>query len=84
MGIRKSKHICIYRSKLWDMTHQAILGFVPLIILCCASLSVALGYKWFFPAINTNLARLKTYSMLVRHSGGWILISGCCLQYVIF
>lgn len=48
---------------MWEMTHQSILGFVP---LSFASLSVAHGYKWFPNgnlAINTNLAKLKTYNL---------------------
>lgn len=61
---------------MWEMTHQSILRFVLLIILSCASLSVAPGYKWFpngKPAINTNLAKLKTYS----------LCSGCLTEGLI-
>ena len=46
---------------MWDMTHESTLGFLPLV--SSASLSVAHGN----PAINNNLAKLKTYSLC---SGG--------------
>lgn len=70
---------------MWEMTHESILGFVPLIMLSCASLSVARGNKWFpngNPAINNNLAKLKSYCLCSGcRTEGLIQISGCSYTY---
>lgn len=71
---------------MWVMSHQSILCFVPLIMLSCASLSVAHGSKWFSngnPALNTNLENLKTYSFCSGeiYSDLWLLLQQCLVMF---
>lgn len=71
--VQKCKHVCIYRGKMWEMTHQSILGFVPLIILSCASLSVARGYKWSLngnPCYKHQFSKAQDIQRLFRLSHG--------------